>query len=59
MTFDKNQSSFTSEFCRAVWWWAVGIVPPEVSLTDEVIAKCTPDVLQEWEVYRTKIFTKL
>jgi len=54
MTFDKNQSSFTSEFRRSVWWWAVGIVPPEVSLTDEVIAKCTPDVLQgchEWHEY--------
>ena len=54
MTFDKNQSTFTSDFRRAVWWWAVGLVPPADSLTEEVQSKCSPDVLagcHEWYTY--------
>ena len=54
MLFDKNQSTFTSDFRRAVWWWAVGIVPPTDSLTDDVKSKCSPDVLEgcyEWHAY--------
>jgi len=54
MTFDKSQSTFPSTFCRDVWWWAVGLVPPSASLTDEVKAQCSPDVLEgcyQWYDY--------
>jgi len=54
MPFDKNQSTFPSDFCRTVWWWAVGLVPPAVSLTDEVQEKCSPAVLEgcnQWYLY--------
>ncbi|MCL2404462.1 MAG: hypothetical protein FWC92_02825 [Defluviitaleaceae bacterium] len=54
MYFDKNQSSFTSDFRRDVWWWAVGLVPPADSLTDDVKAKCSPAVLEgchQWYAY--------
>jgi len=54
MIFDKNQSVFISDFRRAVWWWAVGLVPPEDSLTDDVKSKCSPDVLEgchQWHAY--------
>jgi len=54
MFFDKNQSTFPSPFHREVWWWAVGIVPPADSLTDEVRAKCSPQVLEgcmQWHEY--------
>jgi len=54
MIFDKNQSAFPSEFHREVWWWAVGIVPPDVSLTGEVRAMCAPDMLEgcfQWHAY--------
>jgi len=54
MYFDKNQSTFTSHFRRAVWWWAVGLVPPSDSLTADVQSKCSPDVLEgchEWYAY--------
>jgi hypothetical protein len=54
MTFDKNQSTFSSAFRREVWWWAIGIVPLADSLTDEVIKKCSPDVLEgcrQWHAY--------
>jgi len=54
MVFDKNQSSFPSDFHREVWWWAIGIVPPECSLTDEVRAMCSPEVLEgcrQWHSY--------
>ena len=56
MTFDKNQSAFPSDFHREVWWWAVGMVPPEVSLTDEVKSKCGRDALEgcyQWHEYFT------
>ena len=54
MIFDKNQSVFPSDFHREVWWWAVGIVPPSVSLTDEVKGKCSKNVLAgcyQWHDY--------
>ena len=54
MTVDKNQRDFPSEFCREVWWWAAGIVPPADSLTDEVKSKCTPDMLEgchQWHIF--------
>ena len=54
MIFDKNQSVFPSDFHREVWWWAVGIVPPSVSLTEEVKNKCSNDVLEgcyQWHDY--------
>ena len=54
MNFDKNQETFPSEYARDIWWWAVGIVPLSVSLTDEVKAKCTPDILDgchQWHSY--------
>ncbi|MCL2518255.1 MAG: hypothetical protein FWF15_06795 [Oscillospiraceae bacterium] len=54
MLFDKNQSEFPSDFHREVWWWAVGLVPPEVSLTAAVKEKCTSDVLEgcyQWYAY--------
>ena len=46
MIFDRNRSEFPSDFHREIWWWAVGIVPLEDSLTDEVKAKCAPEVLE-------------
>ena len=54
VTFDKNQRNFPSEFCREVWWWAVGIVPIEVSLTDAVKSQCGGDTLSgcyQWHDY--------
>ena len=54
MYFDKNQKEFSSDFCRTVWWWAVGIVPPTDSLIDDVKSKCSSDVLDgcyEWHTY--------
>ena len=54
MIFDKNQKEFSSDFCRDIWWWAIGIVPPSVSLTEEVRSKCTPDILEgchQWHAY--------
>ena len=46
MIFDKNQTTFPSEYQKGVWWWGVGIVPLEVSLTDEVKRQCTPEELE-------------
>jgi len=54
MTFDKSQKDFSSAFCRDVWWWAIGIVPLLVSLTDEIRSKCTPDILEgchQWHAF--------
>jgi len=54
MYFDKNQKDFASDFCRAVWWWAVGIVPTSDSLICDVQSKCSPDVLEgcyQWHAY--------
>lgn len=54
MIFDKNQSVFPSDFHREIWWWAIGIVPPPVSLTDEIKSKCSDDVLagcEQWHEY--------
>ena len=54
MVFDKNQESFPSEFCKEVWWWAVSIVPVEVSLTDDVRRQCGEDTLlgcYQWHDY--------
>jgi hypothetical protein len=54
MVFDKNQESFPSAFCREVWWWAVGIVPVDVSLTDVVKSQCDEDTLlgcYQWHDY--------
>ena len=54
MIFDKNQNVFPSDLHREVWWWAVGLVPPSVSLTDEVKSKCSDDVLEgchQWYDY--------
>ena len=54
MIFDKNQSKFPSDFHREIWWWAVGIVPVDVSLTDDVKNKCNSDVLDgcyQWHNY--------
>jgi len=58
MIFDKNQENFPSEFCRDIWWWAVGICPPEVSLTDEVKSQCTTEILEgchQWHDYFHKL----
>jgi len=44
MIFDKNQNTFLSDFHREVWWWAVGLVPVEISLTEEVRKKCADDI---------------
>jgi len=54
MVFDKSQNVFPSDFHREVWWWAVGIVPVEVSLTDEVRKKCSGDIIKgcyQWRDY--------
>ncbi|MCL2707732.1 MAG: hypothetical protein FWF03_01310 [Defluviitaleaceae bacterium] len=54
MTFDRSQSEFPSDFHRQVWWWAVGLVPLEVSLNDEAKAKCGADVsagCAQWREY--------
>ena len=54
MRFDKNMNAFPSGFHREVWWWAVGLVPPEDSLTGEVKNKCGPEVLDgcyQWYDY--------
>ncbi|MCL2286049.1 MAG: hypothetical protein FWC32_06735 [Firmicutes bacterium] len=54
MIFDRNQKDFPSEFCRDIWWWAVGIVPLSVSLPDEVKSKCTPEIIEgchQWHAY--------
>lgn len=54
MYFDKNQKDFPSTFCREVWWWAVGIVPVEISLTDAVKGQCDEDTLlgcYQWHDY--------
>ncbi|MCL2159734.1 MAG: hypothetical protein FWH48_10035, partial [Oscillospiraceae bacterium] len=54
MDFDKNQSEFGSGFQKEVWWWAVGIVPLEVSLNQEVAGKCSGDILEgcrQWHGY--------
>jgi len=56
--FDRNQSSFPSDFHREVWWWAVGIVPPTESLTAEVTGKCGADVLEgcyQWHAYFNRL----
>jgi len=52
--FDRNQTEFTSVFQREVWWWAIGIVPIAESLADEVVSRCSPDVLlgcRQWSEY--------
>jgi len=46
MYFDKDQQLFPSDFHRDVWWWAVGLVPPEDSLTEDVRKKCSPDIIE-------------
>ena len=54
MDFDRNQSEFPSQFHRDIWWWAVGIVPIEESLTLTVAEKCGADVLagcRQWRDY--------
>ena len=54
MIFDKSQKDFPSTFCREVWWWAIGIVPLSVSLTDDIKSQCTPDMLEgchQWHMY--------
>jgi hypothetical protein len=54
MVFDKNQSIFKSDFHREVWWWAVGLVPVEVSLTEEVRKKCNDNIIKgcyQWQGY--------
>ena len=54
MIFDKNQSVFPSDFHREIWWWAVGLVPPSVSLTADVKSKCDKNVLEgchQWYDY--------
>ena len=54
MTFNKNQKDFPSAYCRDVWWWAIGIVPLSVSLTDEIKSRCTADILEgcrQWHSY--------
>ena len=54
MIFDKNQSVFHSDSHREVWWWAVGLVPPHVSLTDAVKKQCSDDMLDgchQWYDY--------
>jgi len=54
LTFDRNQTSFESGFHREVWWWATGMVPLDVSLTEETKAQCSPDVLKgcyQWHEY--------
>jgi len=58
MIFDKNQSAFPSERHREVWWWAVGLVPPSESLTDQVKALCSGDVLEgcyQWYDYFSEL----
>lgn len=54
MEFNKNQTICSSDRQREIWWWAIGLVPLDVSLTDEVKSKCTPDVLEgcrDWHAY--------
>jgi hypothetical protein len=54
MVFDRNQKDFPSAFCREAWWWAVGIVPPEISLTEAVKSQCGEDTLSgcfQWHEY--------
>jgi len=54
MIFNKSQSIFASDWHREVWWWAVGIVPPEDSLTAAVKEKCSKDILDgcyQWHGY--------
>ena len=54
MTFDKNQRDFPSDFCRDIWWWAIGFVPLSVSLTDDIRGQCTPNILEgchQWHAY--------
>jgi len=54
MSFNKNQSNFASDFSKSVWWWAIGIVPPADSLTEDVRSKCSFDVLEgchQWHTY--------
>lgn len=46
MNFNKGQHLFPSDFHREVWWWGVGIVPPEDSLTEDIRKKCSPDILE-------------
>ena len=58
MVFDKNQKDFPSDFSREVWWWAVGIVPLNISLTDEVKSQCTPNILKgcrQWHMFFTEL----
>ena len=58
MIFDKNQSVFSSDLHREVWWWAVGIVPPSDSLTDKVKSQCTKDILDgcyQWYDYFSEL----
>jgi len=52
--FDKNRTGFQSDFHRDVWWWAIGMVPTEVSLTAEVKERISPDELAgclDWHKY--------
>ena len=54
MPFDKNASSFPSPFHREIWWWAVGIVPLDVSLTEAVLSQLSSDALEgcrQWHAY--------
>lgn len=54
MIFDKNQSEFPSDFHREIWWWGVGLVPPDVSLTNEIKSKCSDNILEgcyQWYDY--------
>jgi len=54
MIFDRNQSVFPSDFHREVWWWAVGIVPPDVSLAEVPEAAGNRDICEsclQWHAY--------
>ncbi|MCL1859052.1 MAG: hypothetical protein FWF92_07435 [Oscillospiraceae bacterium] len=54
MIFDKNQSVFSSDLQREVWWWAVGLVPPDDSLAEQIKSRCGKDILDgcyQWYDY--------
>lgn len=54
MNFDVNMNSFPSDFHREIWWWGVGIVPTDESLTDKVKSQLSDEVLQscyQWHEY--------
>lgn len=54
MNFNVNTNHFPSDFHREIWWWGVGIVPLEETITDTLKAQFPEEVIggcYQWHSY--------